>query len=112
MGFAGGHVAEGGAGILGVEIDSAQKVARLLVQTRRIDHRSRRHYPDDVPVHQPLCRGGVFHLLADGHFIALGDEPGDIGVAGVVGNAAHRHPVLRGLVGVLVPAGQGQVQFP
>ena len=65
---------------------------------------------DDVPLHQALGQGGVLHLLADGDLVALGDKAGDVAVAGVVGDAAHRDLVL--LVLAPVAGGEGQVQLP
>ena len=111
MGLAGGNVAERHTGGPGVHVNTAEEVAGLVIQTRGVDDRSRRHHPDDVPLHQPLGGGGILHLLADSDLVALGDEPGDVGLAGVVGDAAHGHLLLRCLLGVLVPGGQRQVQF-
>ena len=51
-------------------------------------------------------------LTADGHLVALGDEPGDVGLAGVVGDPAHGYPLLLRL-GVLavIAGGEGQIQL-
>ena len=113
VGLAGGNVAEGGSGGAGVDINTADEVAGLVIQAGGVDDGAGRHHPDDVPLDKALCRGRVLHLLADGHLVALGDEPGDVGLAGVVGDAAHGDLLLRRL-GVLavVPGGQCQVQFP
>ena len=113
VGLAGGDVAEGHAGVLAVHVNATEDVGGLVLQAGGVDDGAGGHHPDDVPLHQPLGGGGVLHLLADGHLVALGDEPGDIGLAGVVGDAAHGHPLLLGL-GVLavVPGGEGQIQLP
>ena len=113
VGLAGGDVAEGRAGVLAVDVDAAEEVGGFVLQAGGVDDRAGGHHPDDVPLHQPLGRCRVLHLLADGHLVALGDEPGDVGLAGVVGDAAHGHPLLLGL-GVLavVPGGEGQIQLP
>ena len=112
VGLAGGDVAEGHAGAAGVHVDAAEKVAGLVIEARGVNDGAGGDHPDDVPLDQALGGGGVLHLLADGHLVALGDEAGDVGLAGVVGDAAHGHPLLLGL-GVLavVPGSQGQVQF-
>ncbi|MPN54551.1 hypothetical protein SDC9_202222 [bioreactor metagenome] len=49
-------------------------------------------------------------MLADGDFVALGDEPGDIRVGGVVGHPAHGGAFLLGLVPI--PGGEGEIQLP
>ena len=97
VGLAGGDIAEGHAGAAGVHVDAAEEVAGLVVQARGVDDGAGGDHPDDVPLDEALGGGGVLHLLADGNLVALADEPGDIGLAGVVGDAAHGHPLLLGL---------------
>ena len=112
VGLAGGEVAEGRAAPLAVQIDAAEVVAGLIIQAGGVDNGAGGHHPDDVPLHQALGGGGILHLLADGHLVALGNQPGDVGFAGVVGDAAHGDPFfLRLGVFAVVPGGQGQVQF-
>ena len=112
VGLAGGEVAEGHAASLTIQINTAEVVAGLVVQARGVNDGAGSHHPDDVPLHQPLGGGGVLHLLADGHLVALGDEPGDVGLAGVVGDPAHGYPLLLRL-GVLavIAGGEGQIQL-
>ena len=113
VGLAGGDVAEGHTGAAGVHVDAAEKVAGLVIEARGVNDGAGGDHPDDVPLDQALGGGGVLHLLADGHLVALGDEAGDVGLAGVVGDAAHGDLVLRRLcVLAVVPAGEGQVQLP
>ena len=107
--LAGGQVAQAQAIPGRVGVDGAEIVILAVLQHGGGDDRPRGDHPDDVPVHQALGQGRVLRLLADGHFIALGDEPGDIALAGVIGHAAHGGALLRGLVPV--PGGQGQVQL-
>ena len=111
MGLAGGDVAERHACAPLIQIDAAEEVAGLVLQTGGIDYRAGRHHPDDVPLHQSLGGGRVLHLLADGHLVPLGNEPGDVRFAGVVRDAAHGDLLLGGLFGVLVPGGQRQIQL-
>ena len=112
MSLTGGEITEGRAASLTVQINAAEVVAGLIIQTCGVDNSAGGHHPDNIPLHQPLGGGGVLHLLADGHLVALGDETGNIGLAGVIGDAAHGDPFfLRLGVLAVVPGGQGQVQF-
>ena len=111
VGLAGGDVAHAEARAGVVQIQPRAEVGASLLQAGRVNDRAGGHHPDDVPVHQALGRGGVLGLLADGHLVALGDEPGDIRVRGVIGDPAHGDLLLEALVLVLIPGGQGQVQL-
>ena len=112
VGPAGGDVAKGNPGGPGVGVDGAEEVARLFLKAGRVGDGARGDHPDDVPLHKALGLGRVLQLFADGHLIALGNKPGDIALAGVVGNAAHGDLFFCGLgVLALVPAGEGQVQL-
>ena len=94
----------------GVGVHPADVVVFPLLQHGGVDEGAGGDDADDVPVHQPLGLGRVLGLLADGHLVALGDEAGDVALAGVVGHAAHGGALLRGLVPV--PGGESQVQLP
>ena len=109
--LAGGHVAgaQARAGI--VQIYAAQVVAALGAEAGLVNDGAGGDDADDIPLHQPLGGGGILRLLADGHLVALGDETGDIGVGGVVGDAAHGDLVVEGLGLILVPCGQSQIQL-
>ncbi len=111
VGLAGGDVTGAQGGVVVVQINTGAEVGAPLLQTRAVDDGAGGHHPDDVPLDESLGGGGVLGLLADGHLIALGDKPGDVGVGGVVGDAAHRHLLVEGLGLVLVPRGQRQVQL-
>ena len=107
--LSGGDVAQAQAQGRGVGVDGAEEVVPPLLQHGRGDDGAWSDDPDDVPVHQPLGRGRVLCLLADGHLVPLGDEPGDVAVTGVVGDPAHGSALLRRLVPV--PGGEGEVQL-
>ena len=111
MGLPRGDIAHAEPGVVSVQIDAGAEVAAPLLQTGGVDDGTRRHDADDVPLHQPLGGGRILRLLADGHLVALGNEPGDIGVGGVVRDAAHGDLLLEGLVLVLIPCGKGQIQL-
>ena len=111
MGLPRGDIAHAEPGVVSVQIDASAEVAAPLLQTGGVDDGTRRHDADDVPLHQPLGGGRILRLLADGHLVALGNEPGDVGVGGVVRDAAHRDLLLKGLVLVLIPCGKGQIQL-
>ena len=109
VGLAGGDVAEGEARAFIVHADGADVVGPPPLQHGGV-HGAGGDDADDVPLHQALGGGGVLGLLADGHLVALGDEPGDVPVAGVVGHAAHGGALVLRLGPV--PGGEGQVQLP
>ena len=50
-----------------------------------------RHDAHDLALDQPLRGRRVAHLLADRHLVALGDEAGEVGIEGVVGDAGEGH---------------------
>ena len=109
--LAGGHIAEGHAAGIPCQIHGADIVAAPLLQHRAFGDGAGGDDPDHVPLDDALGQGRVLGLLADGHLVALGDEPGDIALSAVVGDAAHGGALLRVLDGP-VPGGQGQVQLP
>ena len=76
VGLAGGDVAEAEAGAAAVQKDAADVIPPPLLQSRGIGDRARGHHPDDVPPDHALGGSRVLHLLADGHLVPLGDEPG------------------------------------
>ena len=108
--LAGGDVAEAHAGAGGVPVDGADVVVAPLLQHGGGHHRAGGDDADDVPIHQALGGGRILHLLADSHLVPLGDQPGNIGVGGVVGHPAHGGALILRLAPV--PAGQGQLQLP
>ena len=94
---------------LGAAVQGRQEVVFAFLQHVLLDEGAGGDDPDDLPVHQALGLGGVLSLLADGDLVPLGDEPGDIGLGGVIRHAAHGRALLRRLVPV--PGGQGEVEF-
>ena len=107
--LAGGDVAEACPRAGPGPADGGDEIVLPLLQHGGVDHGTGGDDADDIPVHQPLGQGRVLHLLADGHLVPLGDEPGQIGLHRVVGHAAHGGALLGGLVPV--PGGEGEVQL-
>ena len=105
----GGQVAPGQGIVLPVVVHRADEVVAALVQHHVVHGGARGDDAHDVPLHQPLGGSRVLHLLADGHLIPPLDQPGNIALGGVVGHAAHGHPILLRLVPV--PGGEGQAQL-
>ena len=112
VGLAGGDVTGGKARAPLAHPGGGAEVAAPGLQGGIVQHGAGGDHPDNIPLHQALGRGRVLRLLADGHLIALGDEPGDIPVGGVVGDAAHGHLFIEGFILVLVPGSEGEVQLP
>ena len=107
-----GHVAEAQAEDAVPAIGTGEIVVAPLVQHGAFGDGAGGDNAGDVPFDQTFGRGRVFHLLTDGHLVALGHQTGNVALAGVVGNAAHGNPVGIVLGLGAVPAGEGQVQFP
>jgi len=87
----------------------SQKVVAGFIQHGRLDDGSRRDHPGDLPFHQAAGKFGVLHLVADGHLVPGPDEPGQIGLQGVIGDAGQGD--LIALI-VLLAAGEDDVQVP
>ena len=88
-------------------IDGTQIVVLVLRQHAAFDDCTRRDHTNDVPLDQSFGGGGVLHLFADSHLVALGNQAGHIDLIGMEGHAAHGGTffLTAGL------AGQGQFQF-
>ena len=97
---AGRHVAEGRAGVLPVQKDAAEEVAAPVVEAGAVDDRAGRDDADDIALDKAFGKRRVLGLLADSDLVALGDEAGDVSVARMVGDTAHRRLILRRLAAV------------
>ena len=58
------------------------------IQTRR---RARRNHAHHFAPHQLFPRAGLLHLIADGNLVTGAQQPRDVSLGGVIGNAAHGH---------------------
>ena len=106
---AGGDIAEAEPPAATFGKETGKIVVTPLFQHGALRHRAGGDDAGDIPAHQALGRGRVFRLFADGDFIALGDEPGDIAFGRVERHAAHRR-LLRFCLAP-VPGRQGQLQL-
>ena len=98
--MAGRHVAKGSACVLLIEKETAEEVAAPVVEAGAVDDRAGRDDADDIALDKALGERRVLGLLADGDLVALGDQARDVGVARMIGNAAHRRLILRRLAAV------------
>ena len=73
--------------------DQYEKIVAALCQCGFVKDRSRRDDPHDFPLNDAFRQLGVFHLLANRHPIAFGNQPGNIAFHGMIRNPAHRDPV-------------------
>ncbi len=103
----GGNVRKGEAAALLLPADAAKIVVAPLLQKGGINEGAGGHHPGNFPLHQPLCQGWVFHLLADGYLVSPFNEAVDVAFGAVVGDAAHRRPLRK----AALPAGEGQLQL-
>ena len=108
----GGNVAEAQAEDAIPAVGTGKIVVAPLVQHGAFGDGAGGDNAGDIPFDQTLGCGRVFHLLTDGHLVALGDQTGNIALAGVVGDTAHGNPVGIVLGLGAVAAGEGQVQLP
>ncbi|OPX76876.1 MAG: hypothetical protein A4E43_01257 [Methanosaeta sp. PtaB.Bin005] len=106
--LASGNVHKGKAHILIPLHYRRQEVVAGLVQHGGLDYRSRGHHPGDGSFHQTPGKFGVLHLVADGHLMPRPDEPGEVGIEGMI-----RDPCQRDLLSLVVflPGGEGDVQI-
>ena len=107
--LAGGDVAEGEPGTLRPGPERGEEVVLAVLEHVALDQRAGGDDADDLPIDQPLGLGGVLGLFADGDLVALGDQPRDVRLGGVVRHAAHGGTLGLGLVPVA--GGQGQAQL-
>ena len=91
-------------------VDAADVIILIFVQHAAFRHGAGGDDAGNIPLHQALGGGVVFHLFTDGDLVAFLHQPGDIGVHTVEGDAAHGGLFLLGLAPV--PGGEGQVQLP
>ena len=98
--MAGRHVAKGSACVLLIEKETAEEVAAPVVEAGAVDDRAGRDDADDIALDKAFGKRGILGLLADGDLIALGDQAGDVSVARMVGDTAHRRLILRRLAAV------------
>ena len=106
--FACRHVHQGDGNRRVARADAADIVVLLRGYGVFQGNRPRRDDLDDLALDDALDRLRILHLLADRHFVALVDQPLDIGVGRVEGHAAHGNPLLISDA----PSGQRQIQFP
>ena len=106
---AGGNVAEADAPVFAVFVDAGVVVVLGFLEHRAFRYGAGRHDADDVPLYEALCQRGVLHLFADGDLVALGDQPGNVAVRGMEGNAAHRRLIL--LLLAAVARREGEIQL-
>ena len=107
---AGGYIAESQAKAPARAVDAAHIVIFALVEHTALRHGAGGDNAGDIPLHKTLCSGGILHLLANGHLVALLHQTGDVGIHAVEGNAAHGGLLLLGLTPI--PGGEGEIQLP
>ena len=105
--FAGGKI-DVGHGRAGARArDGRQVVVLARAHQVGVHGGAGRHHARDFALHQRFSELGVFHLVADGHAVALLDEARDVSVGRVVGHAAHGN----GGALFLVARGEGDFEF-
>ena len=108
VGGAGGDIRKADPRLVPLQKEAGDVVVAVVLQHTALDDGAGSHHPDDVPLDQALGGGRVFHLLADGHLVPFGDQPGHIGLIAVEGHPAHGGPLFQ----AALLAGEGEVQLP
>ena len=85
--FAGSDIDISQAGFGAVGADGGQVVVGLVVQQGGFQHGAGGDHADHAPFHDAFGGGGVAELFADGDFVALPDEFGQVGIQGHGGDA-------------------------
>ena len=93
-------------GIAALAADREQGVVAQRVEQGFVADRARRDDARDFALHRALACGWVADLLANRHRLAGFDEPGEIAVNRMVGDAAHGNRRAGGLA----PRGEGDIE--
>ena len=107
--FAGGHICQHCVQFLIFFQNINQVIVGLIGNGIFKKNGARRDDTNHIPLHQPLCLLRILQLLTDSHFVALGHQPGNIGIHAVIGHTAHGSLLLLGLGPV--PGSQRQIQL-
>ena len=105
--LAGGDVADSDAGHTRPVGDAENVIILSLLQGLHIDVGAGCDNSGHLPLHHPFGETRILHLLTDSDLIALFHQSGDIGVHGVIRDAAHG----RALFQAARFSGQRQLQF-
>ena len=98
--LAGAYVAERRSAALAVDVDGGDIVRAVVLEHGALRDGAGRDYAHDAALDEAFDGARVFKLFADGDFVALGDEPGDVCLAGVVRHAAHGRLLVLGFAAV------------
>ncbi len=73
-----------------------RKLFVVPLEVGRVGERAGRDHPHDVAAQELLALAPALELLADRDLLAGLDQPGDVALGGVVGDAGHRRALSRG----------------
>ena len=97
----------GYAGTIPLTGDGGEVVILVRTQSEGVRGGAGSDDAGDLAPDQFLGGGGIFHLVADGHAVALLDQARDVTFGGVVGHAAHGD----GRAFFLVARGEGDFEL-
>ena len=86
---------------------AARKLFSLGSRTLQVGGGAGRDHADHFAAHQFFAGAGLLHLVADGDFVAGAQQPRDVGLRGVIRNAAHGD----GLAAFAIAGGQRDLQL-
>jgi hypothetical protein len=93
--LAGGQIEQRHARAVGAGCDRQQEGWLACVEVAGVEQRAGREHPHDLALDDALGPARVLHLLADGDAIAFADQPREVCVERVIGEAAHRDGAAR-----------------
>ena len=95
------------AGTAAVVVDAEDIIVPALFQGFHVQIGTGRDHPDHGAFDHATGGLGILDLFADGHFMAVGYQPGQIGIHRVIGHPAHWRPLRQ----AALLARQGQFQL-
>ena len=105
--LAGTDIRRRDAGTAAVVVDAENIIIPALFQGFHIQVGTGGDHPDNGPFDHAPGSLRILDLLADGHFMAVGHQPGQVGIHRVIGHAAHGRPLRQ----AALLARQGQFQL-
>ncbi len=90
----GGDIRKADARLPLVDINAGDIIIFIILEHTALDDGAGRYHPNDIALYKALGQSGILHLLADGHFVTLGDQTRHIAFIRVERHTAHGRALL------------------